>query len=161
MPAFENIGKSQTLINPNGDLSAAGSIFDEFCADRESIAALAVTDDELRELSRASLLGTLTCKEDLMFLLRHIRSASNSVAYPAHEESIPDVSAMTERMRLAALAKLEELDSKALRRSRSVWGRLMLAYALIKTMLNRSRRPPLVIDVSDKLGRRPVTSRSM
>src|SRR5271155_4142024 len=73
MPTFEDVKNSGTSDNPTEGQSTNDKIFDEFCADRESVAALGVTDEELRELSRASLLGTLTCKEDVLFILQQIR----------------------------------------------------------------------------------------
>lgn len=133
MPAFENFTKSETPECPTEDRD---QIFDEFCADRESIAALGVTDEELRELSRASLLGALTSTEDLLFMLKQIRKAvTPAERVPVNEQSIPDVNAMTETMRRAALAKLNESDSlKARSRSRAAWRR-------VKMMLNRRNHP--------------------
>jgi hypothetical protein len=132
MPAFEDVKKSGTSECPT---EGRDPIFDEFCADRESIAALGVTDEELRELSRASLLGALTTTEDLLFMLKQIRKAVTPVEPPVNEQSISDVIAMTETMRRAALAKLNESDSlKAHSRSRAVWRR-------VKMMLNRRNHP--------------------
>ena len=75
MASFEDAKKSGTP-----DCQTAGKLLKtrfstEFCADHETIAALGVTAIELRELSRASLLGTLTCKEDVLFMLHQIREA--------------------------------------------------------------------------------------
>jgi len=131
MPTFEDVKNSGTSDNPTEGQSTNDKIFDEFCADRESVAALGVTDEELRELSRASLLGTLTCKEDVLFILQQIRKAVNPADPPANEPSIPDVIAMIETMRRAALAKLNESDSlNIVLRSLAAWRR-------VKLMLNR------------------------
>jgi hypothetical protein len=132
MPAFEDVKKSGTSECPN---EGRDPIFDEFCADRETIAALGVTDVELRELSRASLLGTLTSTDDLLFMLKQIRKAVTPAEPPLNEQSISDVVAMTETMRRAALAKLNESDLlKARSRSRAAWRR-------VKMMLNRRNHP--------------------
>ena len=74
MPAFDDIEKSEASDCQTEGLTR-DKIFEEFCADRETIAALGVTAVELQELSRASLLGSLTCEDDLLFLLRQIRAA--------------------------------------------------------------------------------------
>ncbi len=157
MPSFENARKSnapeyQTHGEPTQD-----RIFDEFCADRETVAALGVTAEEFRELSRASLLGTLTSKDDLMFMLRQIRAAMNPAAPPANEPLTTEVNHLAEKMRLAALAKLDELDLKADRRRRSAVGRIEAALAIVMTTLNRAR--PLALKVSNRLSRRSANSR--
>jgi hypothetical protein len=128
MAAFEDLKKSE--VQSNSD-----RIFDEFCADRESVAALGITDEEFRELSRASLLGTLTSKEDLLFILKQIRKAMEPAELPANEQSIPEVMARAETMRRAALAKLDQSDSQGTGSlSRAAWRR-------VKMMLNRRIHP--------------------
>ena len=121
MSAFEQAGKSQSP----GQL-AVNSIFEEFCRDRQSLEDLKVTERELQALSRASLLGTLSCKEDILFILRQLRKP---LIRENVEESTPDPRQMTENMRRAAFAKLtsmEALEAKASRRAlRSI--RVMLA----------------------------------
>jgi hypothetical protein len=52
---------------------AQNKFFEEFCRDRESVQALGVTAYELLALSRASLLGELASKDDLLFMLNQIR----------------------------------------------------------------------------------------
>ena len=128
MPAFEDVKKPETSEYPT---EGRDQILDEFCADRESIAALGVTDEELRELSRASLLGALTSTEDVLFMLKQIRKAVRPAEPPVNEQSMSDAVAMTETMRRAALAKLNESDSlKAHSRGGAAWRR-------VKMMLNR------------------------
>ena len=98
-------------------------IFEEFCADREGLEALGVTDAELQTLSRVSLLGTLSCKEDVEFILRQIREARR----PAEPEpSISNAREHTEAIRLAALEKLNELDLLHAQRSRTRWRRFKM-----------------------------------
>lgn len=128
MSALEEAKKSQNPdFQSEGEL-AHDSVFEEFRRDRESIAALAVTAQELKALSNVSLLGTLKSKADLLFILSQIREAAKPDLL---EPSLPDAQAMTERMRRAAMAKLIELDAaEAEKRNRSMWNR-------IKTVLSR------------------------
>ncbi len=55
----------------------------QFREDRELLERLRVTSDELEALEKCALLGTLTCKQDLLFILRQIREATGSQAEPA------------------------------------------------------------------------------
>ena len=155
MAAFAK--KSGTPEYPTDDRSNADRIFDEFCADRESVATLGVTAEEFRELSRASLFGTLTSKDDLLFMLRQIRAAMKPAAPPTNQPLMPDVNQLAETMRLAALAKLDELDLKAARRSRSVVGRIEAALGRVSMMLNRAQS--FAMQMSHRLIRRSVSSR--
>lgn len=170
MRAFDDDRKSETSDCQTEGLTR-DKIFEEFCADRETIAALGVTDGEIRELSRASLLGTLTCEDDLLFLLRQIRAAMNPSA-PASiplesihilggqvDEPTRDFGKITETIRSAALAKLDELDLRAARRRRSAIGRLELAVGLVTMTL--SRMQSLVAQVSRRVARRSVISRPL
>jgi hypothetical protein len=47
--------------------------FEEFCQDRKTVEALRVTAYELMALSRASLLGELASKDDVLFMLNQMR----------------------------------------------------------------------------------------
>lgn len=158
MPSFEDVKKSEAADYQTDGQLAYDKVFEEFCADSEAIAALGVTPVELRELSRSSLLGTLTSKDDLLFMLRQIRAAMNP-SPPPSEQSMPDVNQMAEKMRLAALAKLDELDLKAAIRRRSALGRLETAGGLLLMMINRARS--FAVQLSRKLSRRSVSSRPM
>ncbi len=51
------------------------SILDQIRNDHELVARLSITPLELEALSKCALLGTLTCKEDMLFILRQIREA--------------------------------------------------------------------------------------
>jgi hypothetical protein len=51
------------------------SILDQIRDDHELVARLSITPQELEALSKCALLGTLTCKEDMLFILRQIRDA--------------------------------------------------------------------------------------
>lgn len=78
------------------------AILDEIRNDRDLIARLKITPRELEALSKCALLGTLTCKQDMLFILRQIREATtptiddaNVFAQPAmveepEEDPIPD-----------------------------------------------------------------------
>jgi len=54
------------------------SILDQIRDDHELVARLSITAQELEALSKCALLGTLTCKEDMLFILRQIREATSS-----------------------------------------------------------------------------------
>jgi hypothetical protein len=156
MPAFDDIEKPEASDYQTEGLTR-DKIFEEFCADRETIAALGVTAVELQELSRASLLGSLTCEDDLLFLLRQIRAAMNPGAPAPNEQSIRDPNKLAETIRLAALAKLDELDLNAARRRRSAVGRIELAWGRITMTL--SRMQSFVAQLSRRVARRPVITR--
>jgi hypothetical protein len=54
------------------------AILDEIRNDRELIGRLKITPQELEALSKCALLGTLTCKQDMLFILRQIREAGHT-----------------------------------------------------------------------------------
>src|SRR5258708_7722765 len=56
------------------------SVWDHFQHDHELITRLKVTAQELDALGHCALLGTLTCKDDLLFILREIREATDPVS---------------------------------------------------------------------------------
>src|ERR1700684_4554870 len=51
---------------------------DEIRNDHDLIARLKITPKELEALSKCALLATLTCKQDMLFILRQIREATSS-----------------------------------------------------------------------------------
>jgi hypothetical protein len=55
-------------------------ILDQIRDDHDLIERLRITPEELEALSKCSLFGTLTCKEDLLFILRQIREAGGPAA---------------------------------------------------------------------------------
>jgi len=95
-------------------------IFEEFRNDHELIERLQVTPKELQALSSSALLGSLTGKADLLFILHQIRlgseaehakpSALNSRPTPGQrvEESPRNLKEMTEHIRREAMARLAE-----------------------------------------------------
>ena len=52
-----------------------GEILDQIRNDHELIDRLSITSEELEALSKCALLGTLTCKQDMLFILQQIRAA--------------------------------------------------------------------------------------
>jgi hypothetical protein len=53
------------------------AILDEIRNDHDLLHRLSITQQELEALSKCALLGTLTCKQDMLFILRQIREASS------------------------------------------------------------------------------------
>ena len=54
-------------------------LWDQFRNDGELIARLRITPKEIDTLAHCALLGTLTCKQDLLFILRQIREATHPI----------------------------------------------------------------------------------
>ena len=122
--AFEGDESSETPDRQIEAQSSQHDIIEEFRNDHQVIERLRVTPQELDALSSASLLGSLTCKQDLLFILGQIREARKranlqvtdlpeplQVPGKKVEPPIPDFSEMAERIRRDALAKLLESDS--------------------------------------------------
>jgi hypothetical protein len=109
----------KTDVQPHLAASASREkrdVWDQFCNDHELIDRLRISPHELDSLSKCALLGTLTCKQDLLFILRQIREATGPGSPPTvfasapithNEESIderaPDLSRI--RVRLAPSAE--------------------------------------------------------
>jgi hypothetical protein len=53
------------------------AMIDEIRNDHDLISRLSISPQELEALSKCALLGTLTCKQDMLFILRQIREATN------------------------------------------------------------------------------------
>ena len=62
-------------------------LWDQFRHDRELIQRLRITPNEIDSLQHCALLGTLTCKQDFLFILRQIREATG----PITAEDITDL----------------------------------------------------------------------
>src|ERR1700733_15166940 len=58
-------------------------VIEGFCRDHGIIERLQVTPQELQALSEISLLGSLTCTQDALFVRRQVRSALKSAGLPA------------------------------------------------------------------------------
>ena len=65
--------------NDNLDLAPREerALLDQIRNDHDLIARLSITPQELEALSKCALLGTLTCKQDMLFILRQIREATS------------------------------------------------------------------------------------
>ncbi len=55
-------------------------ILDQIRDDHELIERLRITPEELEALSKCALLGTLTCKQDMLFILHQIRESGGPAA---------------------------------------------------------------------------------
>lgn len=68
--------KTETQEQPIAASPDKRELWDQFREDRELIDRLKITSQELDTLGKCALLGTLTCKQDLLFILRQIREAT-------------------------------------------------------------------------------------
>ena len=103
---------------------AQSAVFKEFCQDRATIRSLGVTPQELEALSRASLLGTMSCKDDVLFMLQQIREKAAPESPEKVEVSMRDTHKMTERLRRAALTNMKKRDAREAIRNNPVMRRL-------------------------------------
>src|SRR5260221_4097141 len=69
--------KGETKHQPDLAPREEQAILDQIQNDRDLIARLHITPQELEALSKCALLGTLTCKQDMLFILRQIREATS------------------------------------------------------------------------------------
>ena len=113
----ENLESSDFQIEAQ---STECSVIEGFCRDHGIIERLRVTPQELQALSEISLLGSLTCTQDALFVLRQVRSALKPAGLPAtvRPESLQapyDIrlydSWIAELVRRESKAKLTESDS--------------------------------------------------
>jgi hypothetical protein len=89
IPAFESAENSQP---PGFEAhSSEDGVIQGFCRAHGVVERLRVTPQELQALADASLLGSLTCKEDVLFMLRQIHGART------HAE--PEASAAPQQIR--------------------------------------------------------------
>src|ERR1700737_1906817 len=79
--------KTEGQENLAGAAREKRDIWDQFRHDHELIERLRITPDEVDALEHCALLGTLTCKQDLLFILRQIREAAS----PVSEDDIVDI----------------------------------------------------------------------
>jgi hypothetical protein len=116
--SYENPGSSDFQIEAQ---STESGVIEGFCRDHGIIERLRVTPQELQALSEISLLGSLTCTQDALFVLRQVRSALEPAGLPAtvRRESLQAPYKglelydrwIVELMRRESLARLNELDS--------------------------------------------------
>jgi len=87
------------------------TILDQISSDHELIDRLKITPQELEALSKCALLGTLTCKQDMLFILRQIRESGDpeeatKIVHPRperEEDPIPHLARRTIRIPAAAI----------------------------------------------------------
>lgn len=115
-------GKSSTGLRIQGE-PPENSVFQQFCRDTDAIQSLRVTEQELEALSRVSLLGSLSCKEDIIFILEQLRGRIKTTA---GEVSSVEAHNKTESLRHAALTNLNEQEERIARRGAFVVHRLRL-----------------------------------
>ena len=117
------VESSENLVSPDCQIEAQsteGGVIEGFCRDHGIIERLQVTPQELQALSKVSLLGSLTCRQDALFVLRQLRSAMKPAGVQAtiRPESLDvpyqDIeydSWIAELIRRESLARLNEFDS--------------------------------------------------
>jgi hypothetical protein len=130
------------------------SILDQIRNDRELIERLNISAQELDALSRCALLGTLTCKQDMLFILRQIRESGGPdqaalIAQPPsfeeeEEDHIPDFRGIAARV--APVIKLEPASVESIVRRRLpaqlgmiFWGFVLVAGLVWNAMIAVSR----------------------
>jgi hypothetical protein len=104
-------------------------ILDQIRNDHDLIARLSITPQELEALSKCALLGTLTCKQDMLFILRQIREATShtidhATLFPqppeAKEETenypVPDLRHIATRVAPTIIVEPASLDTIVRRR---------------------------------------------
>ena len=89
------------------------ALLDQIRNDHDLIARLSITPQELEALSKCALLGTLTCKQDMLFILRQIREATSSTI--DHTILFPQPPAVN--------GTEEKIPSRAFAKSRFGWRR--------------------------------------
>ncbi len=105
------------------------AILDQIRNDHELIARLSITPQELEALSRCALLGTLTCKQDMLFILRQIREASSAtidhrtlfpkppeITESGNEDPVPDLRNIATRLAPTISPEPGSLDTIVRRR---------------------------------------------
>jgi hypothetical protein len=130
------------------------AILDEIRNDHELIARLNITPQEFEALSKCAMLGTLTCKQDMLFILRQIREASSPAIdhtnlLPARpqdvreEDRVPDIRHVGGLIRPWVGPEQGLLEGSVSRRMLGRFGILfwgaVLAVALVAAMIVISR----------------------
>jgi hypothetical protein len=122
------------------------AILEEIRKDHELIARLKITPQEFEALSKCALLGTLTCKQDMLFILRQIREATSPAldqqtvfAQPApafeEEDPVPDLRRIRSRIEHVAIPEPGSLDSIARRKLPEQFGILFWVVILVAGLL--------------------------
>jgi hypothetical protein len=118
------------------------AILDEIRNDRELIHRLGITPQELEALSKCALLGTLTCKQDMLFILRQIRDVTSptidhATLFPKPPESEeldqepgPDLSHIKARIAPMSIPEPGSLDSIVRKRLPEQFGVLFWVFVV-------------------------------
>ncbi|HWJ39569.1 MAG TPA: hypothetical protein VNT29_00480 [Candidatus Limnocylindrales bacterium] len=133
--------KGETKHQPDLAPREEQAILDQIQNDRDLIARLHITPQELEALSKCALLGTLTCKQDMLFILRQIREASSPAIdhttlfpQPAPRKELGDDSAhrqIATRVAPIVLPGPDSLESTNRRRIPERFGVLFWAMVLV------------------------------
>jgi hypothetical protein len=107
-----------------GDSHDQSNLLNEIRNDHDLISRLSITPQELEALSKCALLGTLTCKQDMLFILRQIREATSSTIdhttlFPKppevrelNEDSAPSLRGMVTHRAAVVIPEPESVDSR-------------------------------------------------
>jgi hypothetical protein len=110
-PEPEQISELETAENsqtPGFEVqSGEYGIVQGFCRNHGVVERFRVTPDELKALSNASLLGSLTCEQDVKFMLRQIREASK----PAEPQATVAPELIRVPFLLEAASSLERMEN--------------------------------------------------
>jgi hypothetical protein len=133
-------------INDNLDLAPRQerALLDQIRNDHDLIARLSITPQELEALSKCALLGTLTCKQDMLFILRQIREATSStidhtILFPQpatvdgteEENPVPGLREIAIRVAPTIIPQPDARDSVVPRRIPAKVGVLVLVVAVV------------------------------
>jgi hypothetical protein len=120
--------KVETKGNPDLMPREERAILDQIRNDHDLIARLSITPQELEALSKCALLGTLTCKQDMLFILRQIREATSSTIdhttlFPkppelneTEEDPVPDLRHVAARVAPTIIPEPDPVDTVVRRR---------------------------------------------
>src|SRR5258708_2448620 len=151
--------------NDNLDLAPPQerAILDQIRNDHDLIARLRITPQELEALSKCALLGTLTCKQDMLFILRQVREATSptidhtilfsqppSVNGTEEENPVPGLRQIAIRVAPTMIPQPDARDTVVRRRFPVKVGALFVVVAVVaglawNGMLLRSRLPDGVL----------------
>ncbi len=134
--------KGNTIDPSNFAQGQERAILDQIRNDRDLIERLNITSQELEALSKCALLGTLTCKQDMLFILRQIREATSSTidhtalfpqpaAVVEDTEPTADLPRMTPQTARVVLPDADSVDTTVRRRTPEKFGVLFWAAVLV------------------------------
>lgn len=124
-------------------------ILDQIRDDHELVARLNITPQELDALSKCAFLGTLTCKEDMLFILRQVREATSPLVsermllFPQpspssedeEQEDFPDFRLVQSRFAPEIIPEPGSLEGPVRRRLPKQFGVVFLAAIMAEPLL--------------------------